>query len=71
MIEFVGSFNGNKYLQARKGNSTGATKIFFVNKYILLFQKILLEWLYVSNINSYNEKVLFYNFNRLTLLQTL
>jgi len=27
---FVGSFSGNKYLQARKGNSTGATKIFFV-----------------------------------------
>lgn len=30
---FVGSFNGNKYLQARKGNSTGATKIFFVMPY--------------------------------------
>lgn len=30
---FVGSLNGNKYLQARKGNSTGATKIFFVMPY--------------------------------------
>lgn len=30
---FVGTFNGNKYLQARKGNSTGATKIFFVMPY--------------------------------------
>lgn len=30
---FVGSFSGNKYLQARKGNSTGATKIFFVMPY--------------------------------------
>ncbi|UGS23724.1 DUF5689 domain-containing protein [Flavobacterium channae] len=27
---FVGTFNGNKYLQARKGSSSGATKIFFV-----------------------------------------
>ncbi|MGX7667378.1 DUF5689 domain-containing protein [Flavobacterium pedocola] len=27
---FVGTFNANKYLQARKGNSSGATKIFFV-----------------------------------------
>jgi hypothetical protein len=30
---FVGSFNSNKYLQARKGASTGATKIFFVMPY--------------------------------------
>ncbi|KGO89147.1 DUF5689 domain-containing protein [Flavobacterium suncheonense] len=30
---FVGTFNGNKYLQARKGASTGATKIFFVMPY--------------------------------------
>jgi len=30
---FVGTFSGNKYLQARKGNSTGATKIFFVMPY--------------------------------------
>ena len=27
---FVGSFSGNKYLQARKSNNTGATRIFFV-----------------------------------------
>lgn len=27
---FVGQFNGNKYLQARKGSNSGATKIFFV-----------------------------------------
>lgn len=30
---FVGSFNGNKYLQARKGSSSGPTKIFFVMPY--------------------------------------
>lgn len=27
---FVGSFNGNKYLQARKGSSSAATEIYFV-----------------------------------------
>jgi len=30
---FVGSFNSNKYLQARKGNNTTATRIFFVMPY--------------------------------------
>jgi hypothetical protein len=30
---FVGSFSGNKYLQARKGSSSGATKIFLVMPY--------------------------------------
>ena len=30
---YVGSFSGNKYLQARKGSSSGATKIFFVMPY--------------------------------------
>ena len=30
---YVGSFSGNKYLQARKGNSSGATKIFLVMPY--------------------------------------
>ena len=30
---YVGSFNGNKYLQARKGSSSGATKIFLVMPY--------------------------------------
>ena len=30
---YVGSYNGNKYLQARKGSSSGATKIFLVMPY--------------------------------------
>ena len=30
---YVGSYNGNKYIQARKGNNSTATKIFFVMPY--------------------------------------
>lgn len=30
---YVGSYNSNKYLQARKGNNSNATKIFFVMPY--------------------------------------
>jgi len=44
---FVGSFSGNKYLQARKGSSTGATRIFFVMPYDFdAFTKVSFRSLY-------------------------
>ncbi len=44
---FVGSFNSNKYLQARKGSGSNATKIFFVMPYDFnTFTKVSFQTLY-------------------------
>jgi len=44
---YVGSFNGNKYLQARKGSSSGATTIFFVMPYDFnMYTKLSFKSLY-------------------------
>lgn len=44
---YVGTFNGNKYLQGRKASSTGATKIFFVMPYDFnTFTKVSFQTLY-------------------------
>src|SRR5690606_1975959 len=44
---YVGSYNNNKYLQARKGSSSGATQIFFVMPFDFdTFTKVSFKSLY-------------------------